>query len=152
MCDLGTISILGGTSFTINVVVDCPPPGLPGALTNIAVVSADSIDTNLTNNTVMEVITLSPLLVTFTNMPGWWTNRGILTGAAVDDWAAAVQGQVKFIAFNAYDELNTVAPCGAGTHLSTIIGSFDKSFQRGLYGGDGLATEVYRRGVLYSVQ
>jgi hypothetical protein len=51
----------------------------------------------------------------------WWAERGVLTvGATPDDYAAANQGQVKNIAKQAYEEMKTKLPGGAGSMLSSI--------------------------------
>jgi hypothetical protein len=50
--------------------------------------------------------------------PSWWTDRGVLDPQkSPNDYAAVNMGQLKWIAFNAYLELETNLPGGAGTEL-----------------------------------
>jgi hypothetical protein len=53
--------------------------------------------------------------------PAWWSERNVVNPAAIaDDYAAANQGQVKNIAKQAYEEMKTKLPDGAGTILDEI--------------------------------
>ena len=59
--------------------------------------------------------------------PSWWAARGVTDGAApAGDFAAAVQGQVKWIARQAAAELGAwLAPAGgAGPAVSDLLASF----------------------------
>lgn len=72
----------------------------------------------------------------FTNRPGdaarapgpaWWAARGVaLPGAEANDWAAAVQGQVKWIALQAAAELDAALAFsgGAGAAVSALTATF----------------------------
>ena len=53
--------------------------------------------------------------------PGWWQQRGVLTGAASDDYAAINQGQLKNIIRAAVYELNAKLPGGAGAPLFQLL-------------------------------
>jgi hypothetical protein len=60
-----------------------------------------------------------------TSYPAWWTNRNVITNvAATNDYAAVNQGQLKWFATNAYNELNAQLPNGAGTNIANLIHSF----------------------------
>jgi hypothetical protein len=58
--------------------------------------------------------------------PSWWTNRNVIAtnASSTNDYAAAAAGQVKWIATNAYTELNANLPNGAGTGILGIITNF----------------------------
>lgn len=55
--------------------------------------------------------------------PAWWTSRGVLTNSAASDYAPLLLGQLKWMATNAYDELNaSLVPFGgAGTNVQDIV-------------------------------
>jgi hypothetical protein len=62
--------------------------------------------------------------------PAWWSTRGVTpAGAAANDRAAAVQGQVKWIALQAAAELDAAlaAAGGAGPAVSALAASFSPS-------------------------
>ena len=47
--------------------------------------------------------------------PEWWTTRGVLIpNKEADDYAVANQGQLKYMAIKAYEELEAALPGGAG--------------------------------------
>lgn len=58
--------------------------------------------------------------------PGWWQTRGVVytNSSWTNDYAAANQGQVKWIATNAFDELNAHLPGGAGSAVLDTIKNF----------------------------
>lgn len=59
--------------------------------------------------------------------PQWWVDRGVLSskpGVINNDFAAANQGQVKWIALKAREELDAKLPGGAGTKINTLVGGF----------------------------
>jgi hypothetical protein len=54
--------------------------------------------------------------------PAWWTNRSVLaSGSTTNDYAAVNMGQLKWIATNAYAELNANPLVGAGTNLPAVL-------------------------------
>ena len=60
--------------------------------------------------------------------PSWWTNRNVIINtASTNDWAAANLGQLKWFATNAYDELESKLPGGAGTNISVMVSGFSLS-------------------------
>lgn len=60
-----------------------------------------------------------------TNDPAWWSSRHVLdTNAPVNDFAPAVQGQLKYIASNACAEFQDHLPGGAGTVVVSRIAGF----------------------------
>jgi len=60
--------------------------------------------------------------------PSWWTDREVLDpGKTPNDYAAVNQGQVKFMAVKAYEELNENLPGGAGTALSSLYNTLTNS-------------------------
>jgi hypothetical protein len=53
--------------------------------------------------------------------PAWWSQRGVLVaGATVDDYAAVNQGQLRYIAKQAYEEMKVTLPGGPGRVLDAI--------------------------------
>lgn len=58
--------------------------------------------------------------------PHWWYSRGVAADATVqpDDYAAANQGQAKWIASRAKDELDANLPGGAGAAISNLVAGF----------------------------
>lgn len=61
-----------------------------------------------------------------TNVPAWWVTRGVLGPQEANDFAAAVQGQVKWIALQAAADFEEwLAPVGgAGEGVDGLIGTF----------------------------
>ena len=59
--------------------------------------------------------------------PSWWTNRNVLSTNAAHDYAAANQGQVKWVATMAYDELEETLPGGAGSNVAALVSGFSPS-------------------------
>ncbi|MCX7590569.1 MAG: hypothetical protein N2255_02965 [Kiritimatiellae bacterium] len=53
--------------------------------------------------------------------PNWWRTRNVVTDEKPNDFAAANQGQLKWIATNAYAELELRLPRGAGEELGALI-------------------------------
>ena len=53
--------------------------------------------------------------------PAWWAARGVTTGAAKDDYALANQGQLKKIAAEARNELNSFLTGGAGPNVDPLV-------------------------------
>lgn len=85
---------------------------------------------------VAACVGLHPLNLT-AGMPNWWSQRNVVqstgTDAALVDYAAANQGQLKKIATAAFDELNSNpaigvgdmgAPNGTGYRLTALINSW----------------------------
>jgi hypothetical protein len=57
--------------------------------------------------------------------PAWWTTRNVLLPeTAPSDYSPAVQGQLKWLATNAADELEAVLPGGAGSDVLAMISGF----------------------------
>jgi len=62
----------------------------------------------------------------FAQTPQWWITRGVLDqNLAPNDYAPINQGQLKWVAINAYDEMN--AYFGAGSNVVSIINAFSPS-------------------------
>jgi hypothetical protein len=61
----------------------------------------------------------------------WWSPRGILNGLTRNDYAAANQGQVKWMATNAFIHMNATLAGGAGTGVAAIVQDF--SLQNNYY-------------------
>ncbi|MBA4388777.1 MAG: hypothetical protein C0404_12405, partial [Verrucomicrobia bacterium] len=61
--------------------------------------------------------------------PSWWTNRGVISASApsTNDYAALNQGQLKWFATNAMNELNANLPGGAGTNISGMVAGFSRT-------------------------
>lgn len=57
--------------------------------------------------------------------PAWWTTRGVLGEGSAQDYAPVNQGQLKWVATSAYDEME--ACFGAGSNIAALIGSFSSS-------------------------
>ena len=53
--------------------------------------------------------------------PAWWAARGVTNGSPKDDYALANQGQLKRIALEAGNELNSFLPGGAGAAIDALI-------------------------------
>ncbi len=58
-----------------------------------------------------------------TNCPTWWDNV-IETNVAPNDFAPATQGQLKWVATNAFVELESNLPGGAGDHVRALVSGF----------------------------
>lgn len=57
--------------------------------------------------------------------PQWWIDRNVIEdGAAVEDFAAANQGQVKWISVKAKEELDAKLPGGAGAAVNNMVATF----------------------------
>lgn len=57
--------------------------------------------------------------------PGWWQTRNVITNSApANDYAAVNAGQLKWMATNAYAELQAYVSGGAGTNVEALIASF----------------------------
>lgn len=58
--------------------------------------------------------------------PSWWSARGVLTNSAAADYAPLTLGQLKWMATNAYVELNTSLSGlgGAGTNVQSLVFGF----------------------------
>lgn len=58
--------------------------------------------------------------------PRWWIDRGVVSTSAVgtNDFAAANMGQLKWFATNAYNELNSKLPGGAGSAIGNMVKGF----------------------------
>ena len=62
-----------------------------------------------------------------TNYPAWWLERSVIdTNAAPRDYAPATQGQAKWMAEQAYEELDqlTSATNGVWTNITQLVGLF----------------------------
>ena len=74
-------------------------------------------------------IALSMLVVSAVTLsasePAWWGARGVLdTNRVPQDFAAANQGQVKNLARQAYLEMESTLPGGAGASISSLVNGF----------------------------
>jgi len=59
----------------------------------------------------------------FAQAPAWWQTRGVIdTNLPANDYAPVTQGQIKWMALNAYLELDE--KCGAGAGVTAVINSF----------------------------
>jgi len=65
-------------------------------------------------------------VVSLSNAPAWWAARGVTGPGEACDYAAAVQGQVKWIAQQAAGEFGNLlgAAGGAGVPVSDLVASF----------------------------
>lgn len=54
--------------------------------------------------------------------PAWWSSRDVTDSSTVSDYAPLLLGQLKWMATNAYDEIEVGIPGGAGSDLDTFIG------------------------------
>lgn len=60
--------------------------------------------------------------------PAWWQSRGVLdTNSSVADYAPVVLGQLKWMATNAYDEVQSNYPAGAGADITALIAGFSNT-------------------------
>lgn len=79
-------------------------------------------------NSTVRIVALAAAALTATwavaQYPAWWSQRGLLTTAAADDYAVANLGQLKHIARAARDEFNQKLPGGAGTEINTLVDSW----------------------------
>jgi len=69
----------------------------------------------------------SDVMVTvLSGTPAWWRTRSVVVGANTNDYAAANQGQVKWMAQQAYLEMEDVlaGSGGAGATITALVGSF----------------------------
>ena len=71
------------------------------------------------------VLAVSPASAA-TDHPAWWSNVVDKT-AATNDFAPATQGQLKWIATNAFAELETCLPGGAGPYVRELVAGFSAS-------------------------
>ena len=55
--------------------------------------------------------------------PSWWTNNVVNTNTPCD-YAIANQGQLKWVATKAYEELDRALPGGAGSEISNLVFGF----------------------------
>ena len=69
------------------------------------------------------------LCVLAADYPGWWLSRGVVNtnSTATNDYAAVNAGQLKWIATNAYLELEANLPGGAGTDVANVVSLFTPS-------------------------
>lgn len=129
VCNFGALAPSLGTSFTINVSVNCITLT---PITNSVTVSADIIDVNPANNTAVDVADIAPLIVTFVTNSVWWTARNVRDNTAAPvDYGLVLQGQVKQMVVEAFNEIEAVVPCGAGTNIADLINGF--SLNKGNY-------------------
>jgi len=56
--------------------------------------------------------------------PSWWADLSVTSTNAATDYAAVNAGQVKWIASNAWTELEANLPGGAGTGITALVNSF----------------------------
>jgi len=55
----------------------------------------------------------------------WWYERGVLNANQMpEDFALVVQGQLKWMVLNAYEEFEAKLPGGAGSEITTLVNSF----------------------------
>lgn len=60
--------------------------------------------------------------------PAWWITRGVIDANAVShDYRVANQGQAKWFATNAYEEMQAMLPGGAGTGVAALVQGFSPS-------------------------
>jgi hypothetical protein len=59
--------------------------------------------------------------------PAWWSERGVTDGGTEADYAPALLGQLKWMATNAYDEMEENLPRGAGTEIEELVQGFSAS-------------------------
>jgi len=59
--------------------------------------------------------------------PGWWSDREVVDSDFTNDYAAVNQGQLKNIAWHAYEEMQTNLPGGAGTGVFSLVSGLSLS-------------------------
>jgi hypothetical protein len=65
------------------------------------------------------------VLTAVAQAPSWWTNRNVLaTNTASHDFAVLNQGQLKWLASQAYMEFDEQIPWGAGANLASLLLTF----------------------------
>jgi len=76
--------------------------------------------------TNLGVITISPSVTNATQGPVWWYKWNVVNSVAkvTNDFAAVNAGQLKWIATNAYNEMQTALTGGAGTTVSSMVCGF----------------------------
>lgn len=81
-------------------------------------------------NTVLSAILVALCIVGLSlavDYPPWWIERGVVNQqAAVNDYAAANLGQLKWIASNAYNHLEAHLPGGAGQAVHDMVSGWSK--------------------------
>ena len=84
----------------------------------------------------MRIAVLSVLLATLTTMaaagsgyPRWWVERGVIDVHATEtnDFAAVNQGQLKWMAAKAGEELEAKLRNGAGSNITALVAGFSRS-------------------------
>jgi len=79
----------------------------------------------VTRNGIAMMLTLLAGVL-FAEVPHWWIERGVMdTNAIPNDYAPVNQGQVKYIAEQARQELNMYLPLGAGAAIDELIAGFN---------------------------
>ncbi len=60
--------------------------------------------------------------------PAWWARRGVvLSNAAPSDYAPANQGQLKWLAAKAFEEMEARLPMGAGPSVKATVAGFQEA-------------------------
>ena len=70
---------------------------------------------------------LGPEAMAAAGQLSWWVDRNVLTGGTVNDYAAVNQGQLKWIATNAYDEMQAYLPWSGDMTLPALVAGFSNS-------------------------
>ncbi len=73
------------------------------------------------------VLALFALSLRAAQYPGWWFEWGVVDADVTNDYAAVNQGQLKNIAWQAYEEMQTNLPGGAGTGVFSRVSGFSLS-------------------------
>jgi len=77
---------------------------------------------------VTGMVALVSMILQAATGPAWWVARDVLNLDAVpNDFAAVNQGQLKWVASNACEELETQLPGGTGSNIWALISSFSNS-------------------------
>lgn len=74
------------------------------------------------------VLICAATAVAYADGPAWWETRGVVASpASTNDFAAVTQGQVKWIALKAKDELDAALPGGAGQGVAAVVALFSST-------------------------
>ena len=74
------------------------------------------------------VVTVGLAAFVRADYPSWWLSRSVIdTSTTTNDFALVNQGQLKWIASNAYDELQSELSGGAGTNLAAVVFAFSQA-------------------------
>lgn len=78
---------------------------------------------------VSGVLAVATMILQAATYPTWWVARGVVStnNVVTNDFAAVNQGQLKWMASNACEELEATLPGGAGSNVWDLISTFTDS-------------------------